>query len=219
MKPLLLALCALLTPAAASAGDLTLTVRDAAGLPVPDAVVTVYPAAGAPKTGFKFAWPLRVSQHDLQFDPFVLVSPVGADVAFPNQDKVRHHVYSFSPGNRFELKLYGKEDSRTVAFKSVGVVAIGCNIHDQMVGFIKVVDTPYAIKTGADGVAVIANIPGGAATLRVWHPALKAVGNEIAAPLTVPAQGMLSQDSRVELRPTAPRQKGGTGMANMPGMH
>ena len=215
MRSLLIALCVLSFPAAASAGDLTLTIRDAAGFAVPDAVVTVYPAQPGPRTPIKFAWPLRVSQHDLQFDPFVLISPVGAEVAFPNQDKVRHHVYSFSPGNRFELKLYGKEDSRTVAFKSVGVVAIGCNIHDQMVGFIKVVDTPYAIKAGPDGVAVITDIPPGPATLKVWHPALKAAGNEVTAAINSPAQGMLHQESRIELRPSAPRQTGGTGMLGM----
>ncbi len=206
MKLIALLLAAIALPGAALAGDLSLTVRDTLGRPVANAVVTVYPAGGAPRAPARFPWPMTVSQHDLQFDPFVLVAPVGAVVAFPNQDKVRHHVYSFSAGNRFELKLYGREQARTVTFKAAGVAAIGCNIHDQMVGFIKVVDTPFAIKTGIDGVALIPALPAGAATARVWHPSMRAKDNEIAVAVNLPAQGVLRHESRVEMRPNAPAQ-------------
>lgn len=205
MNKYLLALYVILLPAMANAADLRMVVRDSAGAPLANAVVTVYPAQGASKAPIRFPWPLRVAQQNLTFDPFVLVVPVGAAVAFPNLDKVRHHVYSFSAGNKFELKLYGREEARTVTFKAVGVAAIGCNIHDQMVGFIKVVDTPYALKTGADGVALISDLPPGAATAKIWHPAMRAVGNEIALPIVAPAQGIVTQERRVELRPTAPR--------------
>jgi plastocyanin len=190
-----------LAPAVGRAGDLSLTVRDAAGRPVQHAVVTVHPAQGAPRAPIRFPWPMTVAQKDVQFTPFVLIVPVGAVVAFPNQDKVRHHVYSFSAGNKFELKLYGREENRSVTFKAAGVAAIGCNIHDQMVGFIKVVDTPYAIKTGADGVATISGLPAGSATVRIWHPSLKAKDNEISMAVTAPAAGVLRQDSRLDLRP------------------
>jgi plastocyanin len=201
MNKLLLAVMALLSPLGAHAAEVRFTVRDGAGNPVPNAVLTVYPVGGA-KGPIHFAWPLQVAQHDLQFDPFVLVAPVGASVAFPNQDKVRHHVYSFSAGNRFDLKLYGREQARSVVFKAVGVAAIGCNIHDQMIGFIKVVDTPYAIKTGPDGVAWIDEVPAGGATAKVWHPALKAANNEISIQLAVPASGVLRQEVKVDLRPS-----------------
>ena len=83
---------------------------------------------------------LRQRQH--QFHPFVLVVPVGANVSFPNFDPTRHHVYSFSPAKRFELKLFARDQSRSVRFDKPGVVALGCNIHDQMSAFIDVVDTP-----------------------------------------------------------------------------
>ncbi len=56
------------------------------------------------------------------------------------------------------------------------MVAVGCNIHDSMVGFIRVVDAPFAVKTDAKGVAVLRGVPGGAATLTVWHPYAKAKG-------------------------------------------
>lgn len=179
----LLAVLAFCSPA--MAGDLTVSVRDAAGRPVQDAVVTVHPAAGAPRGPIRFAWPLRMVQQDIQFQPYVLVVPVGGTVSFPNLDRVRHQVYSFSRGNRFELQLYGRDESRTHTFAAAGLAALGCNIHDQMLAYIKVVDTPWAAKTPAGGDVILRAIPVGAATLRVWHPRLAGRGNEISRPLTI----------------------------------
>lgn len=200
MRALLLLLFVMLAPVQALAGDLVMTVRDTAGRPVRDAVVTVHPAAGAPKGPIRFAWPLVIAQQNIQFDPFVLIAPVGAAVSFPNRDKVQHHVYSFSAGNKFELKLFGKDETRSVTFKAVGVAAIGCNIHDNMVGFVKVVDTPFAAKTGADGVAIIRAIPPGASTVRIWHPYLRAPKNEVVRTSTIGATTAVRDAVTVEIR-------------------
>lgn len=185
MRILLAFAAALLFWTPAVAGDLTVSVRDAAGRPVPDAVVTVHPAVGVPRSPIRFPWALRMTQQDIQFQPFVLVVPVGATVAFPNLDRVRHQVYSFSRGNRFELQLYGRDETRTHTFTAAGTAALGCNIHDQMLAYIKVVDTPWASKTPSSGDITLTGVPAGAATLRVWHPRLSGRGNEIAQTLTV----------------------------------
>jgi hypothetical protein len=203
MKYVLVSAALALAPIPALAGDLTTTVRDAAGAPVPDAVVMVYPASGVPAGPIKFPWPYVVSQHDIMFDPFVLVIPVGASVTFPNNDKVRHHVYSFSPGNKFELKLYGHDANPAVAFKNAGVVALGCNIHDEMAAYIRVVDTPFAVKTGRDGIAQIHGIPGGAATVRIWQPYMHVPKNEIAVQAQIPATGAANLTQTVEIRAAA----------------
>ena len=131
----------------------------------------------------KVSWPLIMAQQNVQFAPYVLIAPVGSVVSFPNKDKVRHHVYSFSTPKKFELKLYGKDESRTVTFDKAGAVSVGCNIHDTMIGFIYVSDTPFAAKSGADGLAVVRGVPTGGATLLIWHPDLKAraaVGRALA---------------------------------------
>lgn len=180
------------------AGDVSFTVSNAKGKPVADAVVAAYPA-GVRAGAIRFPWPAEMNQHNQQYDPFVLVVPVGADVSFPNRDNVRHHVYSFSPAKAFELKLYGREETRSVRFDKAGVVALGCNIHDSMVGFIKVVDTPFAVKTDAAGQAVLRGLPTGSVDVRVWHPYLKAPGNEIARTVSVglgPSREALSIDLR-----------------------
>ena len=179
----LFAVLFLATPAVA--GDMTVSVRDAAGRPVPDAVVTITPTAGAPAGPIRFAWPLQVAQRDIHFQPYVLIAPVGGTVSFPNFDRVRHHVYSFSRGNRFEIDLFGRDQTRTHAFATAGVVAIGCNIHDQMLAYIRVVDTPWAAKTGANGDVVLHGVPNGAATVRVWHPQLSGRGNEQSQAVTI----------------------------------
>jgi plastocyanin len=159
MRLLFALISALLFASPALAGDLTVSVRDTAGRPVRDAVITVTPAGGVPRGPIRFSWPMRVAQQNIQFDPYVLIAPVGATVSFPNLDRVRHHVYSFSRGNRFEIELYGRDETRTHVFTSVGVAALGCNIHDQMLAYVKVVDTPWAAKTGATGDAPCAAFP------------------------------------------------------------
>ena len=187
MRFLLALLVALVCVSPAVAGDLTISVRDAAGRPVRDAVVTVHPAAGVPRGPIRFPWALRMAQQDIQFQPYVLIVPVGGTVAFPNLDRVRHQVYSFSRGARFELELYGRDETRSHTFTTAGIAAIGCNIHDGMLAYIRIVDTPWAMKTDTSGDAVVRGVPAGGATLRVWHPRLAGRGNEISQTLTITA--------------------------------
>lgn len=184
----------------AGAAEVTISIRTGAGAPVRDAVVMLHPAGAAPMKP-QTDTSLSVRQQDIQFHPFVLIAPVGAQVGFPNRDKVRHHVYSFAKAKRFELKLFGRDESRSVIFDKAGAVALGCNIHDAMTAYVRVVDTTFAVKTDSSGIARIANAPGGAATLKVWHPYLRAPGNELSRALAV--GGNKTETIVVELRPAA----------------
>ena len=186
--------------ASARAGDMAFQIVNAKGRPVLDAVVTAYPENAGRFGAFHFPWLNEMSQHDLQFDPFVLVVPVGADVSFPNRDNVRHHVYSFSPAKPFELKLYGKDETRSVRFDKPGVVALGCNIHDNMVAFIKVVDTPYAAKSDDKGLAALHGLPDGPVQVRVWHPYLKAPNNEIVRAMVSGVSGQGRETVQIDVR-------------------
>lgn len=204
MRRLLALLLALAAGSAAQAADLTVLVRTPQGKPIANAVVSAYPATGAERSRLRTAGALRVTQHDMSFDPFVLVAPVGAEVSFPNLDTVRHHVYSFSPAKTFELKLYGHDETRTVRFDKPGVVALGCNIHDQMSAFIVVVDTPFAAKTDAAGQVVLHDLPPAALRLQVWHPYAKLKQNTLTRALAAPAAGQ-RETVVLDLRP-APRR-------------
>lgn len=182
---------------AAHARDITVTVRDAAGHPVADAVVTLDTPGRAPPPGH-----FVVNQKHTMFEPFVLVIPVGSTVDFANLDPFRHHVYSFSPAKKFELKLFGQGQKRPVTFDKPGTVALGCNIHDTMQAFIQVVDTAFAAKTGLDGRVVLRGAPAGAAKLVVWHPYLRAPGN--VTTVAAQAGGDVSLPVTVKLRRPAP---------------
>lgn len=177
MRLLSLPACLLLA-APAFSDDLSIRVTTPSGEPVAHAVVSV-PGALDPDPGSSEIL-FEMAQEDLQFNPFVLVVPEGAEVLFPNRDRVRHHVYSFARGNAFELELYGREQTRSVVFDAQGNVPIGCNIHDDMIAFIRVVDTPHARVTDADGVALLPGLDGGPHTVTVWHPYANAEDNEIS---------------------------------------
>jgi plastocyanin len=158
----------------ASAQNATLmaTVADARGAPLADAVVVAVPADGAPRVGARARD--VVDQVDKEFTPRVTVVAVGTAVAFPNNDNVRHHVYSFSPAKRFELPLYAGTPAQPVVFDKPGVVVLGCNIHDWMVGYIYVSESPYFGKTDASGRVRLDNLPPQSYVVRVWHPQMAA---------------------------------------------
>lgn len=180
-----------------AAAPLSVRVVDARGRPVGDAVVTLRPvgvATRAPTPNGSYS----VSQKDLQFHPFVLVVPVGANVSFPNRDATKHHVYSFSPAKRFELKLFARDQSRSVRFDKPGVVALGCNIHDGMTAFIVVTDSAWTARTNGQGVAQFASAPNAPAQLVVWHPYLRAPGNSLGRRI---AAGQRSESFVLNLRP------------------
>jgi plastocyanin len=167
---------AALGAAPAEAASLTVRIVDASGHPVRDAVVTLRPVAGvAPRA--RLEGPYRVVQQDTQFQPFVSVIPVGATVAFPNLDPFRHHVYSFSAAKRFELKLFARDQTRSVVFDRPGIVAVGCNIHDAMSAYIFVTDTVWTTRSPAGGTVRFGDTPPGNFALQVWHPYLRAPGN------------------------------------------
>lgn len=156
-------------PALVSAGSLTATVTDANGLLLEHAIVSLL--GNAPETAPQ-GTQANIDQRSRRFAPTVLPIQTGTTVSFPNTDDVRHHVYSFSQPNSFELKLYHGEPSNKVLFDAPGIVVLGCNIHDGMVGYLMVVDTPWFGTTAANGKTRIENLSAGKHILQVWHPDL-----------------------------------------------
>lgn len=148
------------------AGTLEVQLTDQQGVPLADAVVELYdPASKVRQTGIK-----EVAQQDLTFRPFVSAVQVGTQIDFPNQDKTRHHVYSFSPAKTFELKLYVGKPEAPLLFDKAGIVALGCNIHDYMQAYIYVGESAYLAVTDDKGVAVFPEVPDGSYQLKLWHP-------------------------------------------------
>jgi len=159
------------SPSPAVAGTFEAVVLDDKGAPIADAIVAGYPLGAAKANGEK---PREiVDQVDSEFVPEVKAVRVGTEIVFPNKDNTRHHVYSFSRPKKFELPLYKGVPADPVLFDKPGLVVLGCNIHDWMVGYVYVLETPYFAKTGRDGKATLAALPPGEYEMRVYHPRAK----------------------------------------------
>ena len=180
---------ALLTTAlgatAAQAGALTVSFADKAGKPLLDAIVMVEPVAG--KASVKPMADVEIAQAKRAFTPRVTLITVGTRATFPNFDTVRHHVYSFSPVKNFELKLYAGVPNIPVVFDKPGIAVLGCNIHDNMVAWVVVADTPWFARSAANGHARIEGLPAGAYRLRLWHAGLAGMPEAQAVPFTMGA--------------------------------
>ena len=162
--------CALASVALSGlAAPTKVTVSDASGAPLVDAVVSIEVSGARPlaATGTQ----AEMGQRGRSFVPTLLVVQTGTAVSFPNFDTVRHHVYSFSQAKPFEIKLYAGTPAAPIVFDKPGTAVLGCNIHDRMTGFIHVVNTPHFAITRADGAAAL-DVPAGDHTLQVWHPQL-----------------------------------------------
>jgi len=125
-----------------------------------------------------------MDQINREFVPHTLVVQQGTKVDFPNSDNVQHHVYSFSPAKTFELKLYSELEVEPQLFNTPGVVELGCNVHDWMLGYIYVADTPYFAQSSREGTATI-TVPDGDYTMSIWHPRLAESDTARVSNLTV----------------------------------
>jgi len=164
------------------AEPLQIRITDQSGVALEDAVAELqlpHPPS--------FKTPAEVAQKGLTFVPFVSAVQKGTAVDFPNQDKTRHHVYSFSPAKVFELKLYAGKPEAPVIFDKVGIIALGCNIHDYMQAYVYVGESPYLAVSDADGAAAFAEVPAGSYQLKVWHPWQD--GELATTALTLPVSG------------------------------
>ena len=198
----LFAALAIVSPAYASAFQAELV--DAAGEPLGDAVITLRGQADSPRVPPA----VLMDQRNQQFQPHVLAVRTGTSVSFPNSDDIRHQVYSFSPAKRFELRLYQGTPSEPVLFDKPGLVVLGCNIHDWMLGYIYVTDDPWFAVSDDDGRAVIADLPAGPYVVTLWHPGnpdlLPQVAGEIQFDGRASSQRFVLGSSRPAEQPAPP---------------
>lgn len=182
-----LSLTPMLTAHADSA--LQLRVLDRDGLPVPE--VAVYArslnaaAAGndPSKAGIgpggragaaAVVSTASMNQHELAFEPHILIVATGTAIDFSNSDDVRHHVYSFSEARAFDFSINSGSVHESLRFDVPGLVTLGCNVHDKMLGFILIVDTPHFAKTNGEGIVEFQGLAPGSYEFALWTPRLAA---------------------------------------------
>jgi plastocyanin len=176
---------------ACGAAELSVNVVDRQGHAVGEVVVTAAPVgvvvhpAGNPASAI-------MDQVNRAFVPGVLVVAVGARVEFPNDDSVSHQVYSFSPAKRFQIPLYKGKPHEPALFDRPGLVVLGCNIHDQMVGYIYVTDAPYFGKTDGDGGLRFKDVADGDYQVTFWSPLIADAPESLTRKIHVDADGVTS---------------------------
>lgn len=165
-----------------SADALDIIVRDQHGQPLGDAVVF---AARADVPSLVSNGQAIIDQIGKQFSPRVSAVAAGTLVSFPNKDDIKHHVYSFSPAKVFQLKLYHGAMAEPVLFDKPGLVTMGCNIHDGMIAYLYVVDTPYFGLTAATGTVQLPDLGPGEYVLTAWHYQMTAMDSVASQHVTV----------------------------------
>ncbi len=169
-------LCALLplshspvaTARAGATAQLDISVLGSDGKGVPGIVIIAEAANPVPNRH-----PPRTTvmdQINMRFVPDILVIQTGTGVEFPNSDRIKHQVYSFSPAKTFQLSLYAGRKYPPVIFGRSGLVVLGCNIHDNMIGYVYVTDSPFIGRTDKSGHLRLSGLPAGSYTVRAWHP-------------------------------------------------
>lgn len=183
--------------------ELTVFVYDQNNQPVADAVVEI--VSPLVKSS-PLAEPSHVAQEGLVFVPFVTAVQRGTLIDFPNRDKTRHHVYSFSSAKTFEIQLYSGIPADPIQFDEPGIVVLGCNIHDYMLAYIYVGESPLLSITDREGKAHFKSVPASELGIKLWHP--WQLGNMAEQRLTPAAGGELTLKLPVtaQEKPKAPKR-------------
>ena len=185
---LLFGILALMANATSSAAELHIQINDDHRQPVADAVVTLLARGDAPSrlTERRPAADTKIiDQKHETFIPYIEIFHPGDKVVFRNSDQTRHHVYSFSSVKSFEFMLVPGQRSPALELDQTGVIAVGCNIHDQMITYLYVSDAPWIARSGADGRVDLRDLPAGAYIVRVWHPRLRPGKPDLAQSATI----------------------------------
>jgi len=165
------------------AAELSVSVLDPAGHGTAGIVLVAEPQFDLPVK--RVSRTVTMDQRQKQFVPNILVIQTGTGVDFPNSDQIEHQVYSFSQAKTFQLSLYAGHKYPPIVFDRAGLVVLGCNIHDQMIGYIYVTDSPFFARSDESGQWSVHDLPAGRYRLTAWHPRIQEGNGTLQLPLMV----------------------------------
>jgi plastocyanin len=207
-KPLRALLALSVLSSVASAGSLAVTARDQDSAPIAELVVWLTPVDGKlPPLPAAGSLQAVVEQKDEEFNPYIIAVRTGTEVRFPNLDDVQHHVYSLSRPAKFDIPLHGGNITESIVLDHAGLVPVGCNIHDWMLSYVVVIDSPWFAQTTAAGMVTLADLPPGDYQLEAWNPRLRQTHQQAITlsdgPNSVALELRLRPDRRIRRAPTS----------------
>lgn len=191
-----------------TAASLEVTAKDQSANVVAELVIWVTPLdTDLPPLPAAGSLTATVEQKDEEFNPYVIAVRTGTEVKFPNLDDVQHHVYSLSRPAKFDIPLHKGNKAESVILDHAGLVPVGCNIHDWMLSYVVVIDSPWFAQTTTSGAITLSDLPVGRYKLEAWHPRLrKPHEQEVTltdASNSVNLELRLRPDRRIRRAPTA----------------
>ncbi|MGH7814619.1 MAG: carboxypeptidase regulatory-like domain-containing protein [Candidatus Binataceae bacterium] len=135
---------------------------------IENAVVVLKGAKGKLKPGT-----VTFDQKGCEYLPHVLAFEAGGTVNVVNPDGILHSIHAYSG----ETSLFNKaqpsfKHSIQEKVDKPGVLKITCDVHDWMIGWWYVTDTPHFAVTNAKGEFTIEDVPPGDYTIEAWQEKL-----------------------------------------------
>lgn len=122
-------------------------------------------------------------QEGCVFKPYIDIWRKGSEITITSKDPAAHNIHTYERIGMVRRDLFNfnqpKEDVRTVVIKPrrSHFVELTCDNHDFMAGWRFVATNPYC--TVAKGGSFTLKVPAGSHTLKVWHPMMGELEEEI----------------------------------------
>lgn len=126
-----------------------------------------------------------LDQRKCEYDPHVLLLPLGSDMEIVNNDPILHNVHVYEGDQRtvFNIAQPVKGFRFPVKyFKTPGIYSAMCDAgHPWMSAYVIVAEHPYYALSSANGRYTLENVPPGTYKIKMWHEGVTVARTEMEA--------------------------------------
>jgi len=178
------------------AAELSIRVEAYKQRPTDGLVIELVGAGTAPAARGEF----EINQLDKEFIPLLTIAGVGSSLSFTNQDELKHHIYSVSQANKFDLPLHNGRSEKIIQLSKPGVIKLGCNIHDWMLAYVYVAESDHVKIMDNSGVVTFDDLPAGAYQIKIWSPRLRNTKKPVIQAVTLSEGQAQTTSIKIKLR-------------------